>query len=104
MCSCPKSKKEACPLKGECLKNCIIYQATVTHTNTGHKETYIVMTKNLFKKRLATNTKAFNHIKYKTDIELSSYIWNLKEEKIQCNLTWKIIDRAKPFNPVAKTY
>ena len=50
LCSCPKSKKEACPLKGECLKDCIIYQATVTHTNTGHKETYIGMTQNSFKK------------------------------------------------------
>ena len=79
MCSCPKKKKEACPLKGECLKDCTVYQATVNHTKTGQQETYIGMRKDSFKKRLANHVKSFNHLKYKKYTELSNYIWKLKK-------------------------
>ena len=32
-CSCPKTKKDQCPLQNRCLDKCIVYKATVTKSN-----------------------------------------------------------------------
>ena len=101
-CSCPKTKVKACPLKGECLKECTVYQATVTEEVSGKKETYLGLTADPFKKRLANHTKSFKQEKYSTDSELSKHIWELKRKNIDYKLAWKIIDRAKSFSPVSK--
>ena len=50
-CSCPKSKKDSCILKGECLESGIIYQAAVTESQTNHSETYIGLTADPLKTR-----------------------------------------------------
>ena len=33
---------------------------------------------------------------------LSQHIWKLKRQKIDYDITWKILDRAKPFSPVSE--
>ena len=43
-CNCRNPNK--CPLKGQCLRESIIYQATVTTYESNCKETYIGLTKN----------------------------------------------------------
>ena len=45
----PESKVKSCPLEGECLKECIIYQATVTEVISGKIETYIGLIADPFK-------------------------------------------------------
>ena len=34
--------------------------------------------------------------------ELSSYIWDLKDQNIPYSITWDIVKRAKPFSPVTR--
>ena len=98
-CSCPRGS--ICPLDGECLSTNIVYQATVTPTNPpAEAQTYVGLTANTFKQRLGNHKKSFNHRQYRTDTTLSDYIWKLKDDGIQYDLKWKIIDKARPFSPV----
>ena len=98
-CNCQKSR--VCPIPGECLKENVVYQATVTPT-VGNTETYIGMTSTTFKERLANHDKSFNHLKYSTETELSKFIWKLKEDQVGYNINWRIVDRAPTFNPITR--
>ena len=77
-CNCRSNSK--CPLNGQCMKNNIVYKATVTadNTNTMH---YIGMTANTFKERFRNHTISFRNKKYANETELSKHIWKLKEKK-----------------------
>ena len=46
-CNC-RTKKD-CHMDGQCLKECTVYQATVTETKTDQSKTYIGLTGNSFK-------------------------------------------------------
>ena len=96
-CNC--RNKNTCPLDGKCLTDNIIYQASVTSQN-GVEETYTGLTADKFKLRYANHKKSFTHENYSTDSTLSSYIWKLKSENINYSISWKIIDRGKPFSPI----
>ena len=48
-CNC--RQKESCPLRGKCLTESVVYQATVTRTDNQHKETYVGLTEGAFKTR-----------------------------------------------------
>ena len=57
---------------------------------------------NAFKTRLGNHKKSFNHRNYSTETCLSEYIWELKDKGVEYDLSWKIIDRGKPYNPINK--
>ena len=59
------------------------------------------MTSREFKDRFQGHNTSITKIKYKTETTLSRHVWNLKEEDINFNLTWKIIFRAEPFGPIS---
>ena len=40
------------------------------------------------------------HRKYGNQTTLSQFVWDLKDQKIDYDLTWKILDRAQPYNPI----
>ena len=98
ICSCPRTK--TCPLGGECLTENLVYQATVSTSNSDPK-TYIGIASTDFKKRLGVHREAFKD-QTKTTIQtsLSKYVWDLKNKGSQADITWKLIDRGKPFSPV----
>ena len=96
-CNCPKGAE--CPLDGQCLETDIVYQATVTQVG-GHVETYIGLTHPTFKSRLGNHTKSFRHERYQKETKLSIHIWDLKRKKVNFDIKWKLIAKAKPFNPV----
>jgi hypothetical protein len=91
-CNC-KTKKdpmgEKCPLGNKCLHSAIVYQATVTEVVTQKTETYIGLTGDPFKKRLANHTKSFKHEIYETDSDLSKHIWKLKRGKLNTHFDGK---------------
>jgi hypothetical protein len=60
-----------CPMNGRCLKESIIYQATVTTSES--KETYIGLTKNTFKERFNGHTKTFKNPSKRNSTELSKH-------------------------------
>jgi len=100
MCNCRNPNQ--CPLDNKCLTKSLIYQATVTTDNHRPPATYIGLTENTFKIRFNNHTASFQHPQKRTNTELSKYIWNLKESNIRYTINWKVIKRAKSFNPATK--
>ena len=97
-CNC--RKKEDCPLKGQCQKQNIIYQAEVKSDNV--TETYIGLTSTTFKSRFNNHKSSFNNEGKKLSTELSKYIWSLKESNREFTVTWKIVCHARPYNSITK--
>ena len=65
-------------------------------------ETYVGLTAGQFKDRYYKHIGDFNHENRRTSTELSSYIWDLKDENIPYNISWEIVKRATPFSPITK--
>ena len=83
MCSCPKNNKVLCPLSNKCITESVIYQATVTisikdKTTNRSSQTYVGLTENSFKTRLANHKASFNSFDKRNATELSKYVWELK--------------------------
>ena len=72
----------------------IIYQATVTTAQTNH--TYIGLTGTKFKSRLANHKASFKNEDLASSCKL---VWKLKEQKVEHNITWKLITRAQQYSP-----
>ena len=96
-CSCRKNTP--CPLEGKCLEKNLIYNATVTQED-GTQNNYIGNTSTDFKSRLAVHRQSFKSSSL-NQTSLSKHMHELKKQKIEFNLTWKIIDRGSPFSPVS---
>ena len=80
MCSCPKNKKVLCTLSNKCITESVIYQATVTikdKTTNRPPQTYVALTENSFKTRLANHKASFNSFDKRNATELSKYVWEL---------------------------
>ena len=97
-CNCTKNK--TCPLNGECLKNNLVYHAKVT-TSDQKSNSYIGMTSTEFKDRLATHKHTFKYINSNGQTALSKHIHDLKSKKIEHEVTWRIVDRDRPFSPIS---
>ena len=87
---------------GKCLTPCVVYEATVTETQTGKKETYTGVTSRPFKRRLYEHRTDMNKEENRTKTALSAHIWNLKDNSIEFQTTWKLKDRSADYNPVTK--
>jgi hypothetical protein len=68
---------------------------SVTTRNTNSTKHYIGMTANTFKERYRDHIKSFQNKKYSNDTELSKYIWNLKENGQDFDVTWSILKHAQ---------
>ena len=93
-CNCRKS--DTCPVDGRCLEQGIIYEASVK-TDTITKK-YVGLTEGTFKRRLYGHRQSFKNSSLKNATELSKYIWYLKENKEDFDLSWRIIDKTAPYN------
>lgn len=99
--NCNCRDRANCPMDGDCLSTNVIYQATVKE-DEGNTETYIGLTETSFKTRYNNHKLSFNNKKYSNSTELSKHITRLKEQQKTYTLTWKIVARAKPYNPITK--
>ena len=91
-CNCKKFK---CPLtnsKMSCQTESVIYEATVKSEK--ETRTYIGLTANDFKKRYYQHRNDFTTVKNKEKTELSKYIWKLKDNKTEYDVSWKIIKKV----------
>ena len=94
-----------CPLEGKCLITNVVYQAVVVETKVDGQEEvekYVGCTTD-FKTRWRHHIKSFNNATYKHETVLSSHIWECKARSSEYKVSWKILDRGQPFNPVTKT-
>ena len=58
------------------------------------------MTSTTFKARLAVHKNSFNDPEA-NQTSLSNHIWDLKKKNVEYRISWKLIDRAKPYSPVS---
>ena len=90
-----------CPLNGKCLSKSIVYQATVSATNTAD-QTYIGLCDTTFKVRYGNHKASFNHASKRTSTELSKYVWSLKDSGKEYKIKWKIVKHAKSYSNTTK--
>ena len=94
----------SCPLDGKCKTAGIVYQATVTaaQSETNVSDTYIGMTALDFPSRYANHRLSFRNKKYSESTKLAARVWELKDAKIDHDITWKIVTKAAPYNTTTK--
>ena len=80
----------------------IVYKATVTTSNTNSTKHYIGMTASTFKERYRNHIKSFNHKMYSNDTELSKYIWKLKDNKQDFDITWSVLKQSISYTEGSK--
>ena len=121
MCTCRKKdlEKDGCPLNGVCMTPEVIYGATVKILDMSGepiemtKETYTGLSEPPWKQRKYGHNTDFKHKRIGTSKKgttLSKYIWTLKDpddcnvepcpNKIDHQIKWKILARAKGYNPI----
>ena len=98
LCNC--RNRTLCPLQGNCLQKGVVYQATVTQTNTMREDIYIGITENEFKTRYNQHTSSFRLSHKSSSTSLSEHIWKLKENNTDHTITWKILEKAQPYTPI----
>ena len=98
-CNCRKPNE--CPLQGKCRTKSIIYKATVT-TTCDPPQHYIGCCETEFKTRYNNHRSSFNNKKKVNATELSKLIWNIKDKKIQYNITWSIICNSRSYKSGSK--
>ena len=93
LCNC--RKKDECPMEGQCLSSCIVYNAEVKSENT--KKVYYGSCGGPFKDRYRNHKVSFNNEKNKEATKLSKYIWDLKKKKKQYEIAWSIVKKCAPY-------
>ena len=99
-CNC-RGGRASCPLGGKCnSEKSIVYACKITRLDDFTYETYTGLTENTFKNRWNGHNHDFRKRKKMKSTMLSKYIWYLKDNRIQYELSWKVLGKAKSFNPV----
>ena len=95
-CNCNSQNKPNCPLQGNCLAKCVVYEATIN--TTGQPAKYIGCTENTFKERFTGHRQTFKDQNKRHSTLLSRYVW---ENHLNPNpeIKWKIINQSKPYQP-----
>ena len=99
--TCNCRDQTACPVGNNCLKNNVVYKATVQYEDK--EQNYIGMTENTFKTRYTLHKASFKHSTKRKQTELSNLIWTLKDNGTEYKITWSIINRARPYQPGKRT-
>ena len=99
--NCNCRKPADCPMNGNCLKQSVVYQATVSTNDGRPDQTYVGLTENSFKTRFTNHKASFSTPSKKHSTELSKHIWQLKDTKTDFNVSWRILKQAKPYNPAS---
>ena len=108
-------------MPGKCATDKLVYRATVktdlsyawqmcnrqtrlraTVKTDLKTETYVGLTMNQFKDRWKIHDDDFSDPARRTQTELSSYIWNLKDNGTPYTISWELVRRAQPFSPITR--
>ena len=101
--SCNCQQKESCPMDGDCIKESLVYYATISCNDKNYKpKRYKGSCKPSFKKRCSNQKKLFNVPFYKHDTKLSTEYWNVKMKQLNPQISWKIKGIYKSYNPTSK--
>ena len=95
--------KTSCSLKGSCQHKNLVYSCKVSTPDLKQNHLhYIGLTEHTFKDRLYKHNNSFKYESKRNSTELSNFIWGKKKEKINVDLDWGILDKAKPYSPASK--
>ena len=77
----------------------VVYQATVTNSETKKVDNYIGLTENTFKSRYTQHKSSFKLAHKRSSTRLSEHIWTLKDKNIEFTIDWKILKQCQRFSP-----
>ena len=80
----------------KCLKGPVVYRAEVTANNK--TEYYTGITGNTFKERVTSHFSDFRHIEQRHFTTLSNHIWTLKENNVDYDLVWNLVEESSTYN------
>ena len=92
-CNC---RKQPCPLDGNCLAECVVYEASITQ-NDNKTTTYCGSTGGQFKTRYRNHIASFKNMEKSKDTTLATYIWQHKIDPR--HIKWRIVGQRKPVTP-----
>ena len=55
---------------------------------------YFGLTETTIKERYNNHKRDVTYIKYKYNMELTKFTWNLKNNNIKSNIQWKVVDKV----------
>ena len=100
---CISKQKENCLMSCACLKESLVYYATISCNNKDYKsKLYKVSCKTGFKKHYSNQKKLFNIPLCKHSTKLSIEHWNLKKKQLNPPSSWKMKGIYKSYNPTSK--
>ena len=94
--------KKKCHVQGACKQTGVIYEASLKEINSRKTETYTGLTVRSFKQRWREHQLDFRKPENRTKSRLSQHIWELKDQGLEFDMTWKMLYKSPPFNPVAR--
>ena len=98
MCNC--NNKDRCPLRGECLQTCTVYEGTI-HLPNGEMRKYIGLAEPDFKGRWADHMTSCKDKKYKNKSKLSLEFWDLKDSGFDIDrykdISFQILKKCAPY-------
>ena len=101
VCNC-RGGQANCPVGGKCRTESVVYRATVRETVSGKTETYTGLTGREFKERWYEHRTDMNNTTKKKTTRLSAHTRLLKEKSKNFTVDWRILEKAKPYNPISK--
>ena len=94
--NCNCRQRLNCPLDGKCLKECIVYKATVSVPNKPTRF-YYGLTEGAFKTRYNNHSRSFRAEDQRRVTELSKHMWELRDLGLEGEVRWEIAQRAAPY-------
>ena len=92
-CNC---RKMPCPLSGNCLSECVVYEATIAHGGTETK--YYGSTGNTFKERYRNHLSSFKLSHKSNETTLSTFVWDNGLNPTP-EVRWRIIGKRRKVQP-----
>ena len=80
--TCNCRQPSACPVRGKCLNEGIVYQAIVTREDNNDESSYVGLTEGKFKRRYANHNTSFRYEKYRNSTELRKCVFKRCGRKI----------------------
>ena len=91
---CNYRPKESCLLQNKCLTQKIVYRVNEKNVTYDENKFYLGVTETPFKECSSNHTQDFKHPKFRNSIELSKYIWELKDANISPVTEWSIVTKV----------
>ena len=98
--SCNQRVEASCPLDSNCLQSSLVYICKAVAPKITKDHSYCIgLTENTFKDKLHKHKNSFRYESKTNATELSNLVWENKHANTETSLEWKILDKAKPYQP-----